>query len=279
MFANTAEDTADQAGCWRAALQLGFAPRGPRTALVERRHQGPLTVLRPFYPEGGVCHVYPIHPPGGVVGGDSLQIGVTVAAGGQALLTTPGAGKFYRSAGAVARQRVVLQVEAGASLEWLPQEAIFYDGAAVDCELEIQLQAEAAFIGWEIAVLGRPAAGERFVNGGVSLACRVYRQSQPLYLQRLWLDAAAVAAMAGLQGQPVCGEMLVYPADRRHLQLAQALCGEDAWRSATLLADLLVCRAIGDRADRLRQFFETVWAALRPELIGRPPCRPRIWAT
>src|SRR3569832_593156 len=110
---------------WHARLELGFEVCGGRSSLTSRRHHGPLRVQRPFYPEGaGVCHVYVLHPPGGVVGGDELLIDVAVEAGAHALITTPAAGKFYRSGGAVARQRQTLRVAEAAVLEWLPQPAL-----------------------------------------------------------------------------------------------------------------------------------------------------------
>ncbi len=104
---------------WRAELRLGFARSGERTVLAERRHVGPLQVQRPFYPEGGrFCHVYVLHPPGGVVGGDELRLDVDVAGHAHALVTTPAAGKFYRSRGPRALQLQILRVAPHASLEW-----------------------------------------------------------------------------------------------------------------------------------------------------------------
>lgn len=76
---------------------------------------------RPFYPEGeSVCHIAILHPPGGVVGGDQLRIEVALATAANALITTPAAGKFYRSAGPIADQVQALRVAPGATLEWLP---------------------------------------------------------------------------------------------------------------------------------------------------------------
>ena len=114
---------------WQASLRLGFAPRAARTALVHREQRGPLAVQRPFYPEGDTCHLYLLHPPGGVVGGDRLDIEARTTGEAHALVTTPGATKFYLSAGHTAHQTQRLRVGAGGALEWLPQENIFFPGA------------------------------------------------------------------------------------------------------------------------------------------------------
>ncbi|MBM4202088.1 MAG: urease accessory protein UreD, partial [Gammaproteobacteria bacterium] len=141
---------------WNAELELRFAPGHGKTVIAHRRHVGPLLVQRPFYPEGPVCHVYLLHPPGGVVAGDTLGIDVDAANGSAGLVTTPAAGKFYRSASGLARQSVSLRVADGASLEWLPQETIVYQGARVRSRITIELEAGARFVGWDVVALGRP---------------------------------------------------------------------------------------------------------------------------
>src|SRR5262245_64528023 len=96
---------------WRAELALEFERRAGRSVLARRRHDGPLVVQKPLYPEGGeVCHTIVVHPPGGIAGGDDLSISAAVAEGAAALLTTPGAAKWYRSAGPWAAQRVLFDV-------------------------------------------------------------------------------------------------------------------------------------------------------------------------
>ena len=110
---------------WLARLELELDVRAGRT-ILQRKHQvGPLTVQRPFYPEGNVCHLYLLHPPGGVVGGDRLEIELIVASGAHALVTTPGAAKFYRSAGKAEIAQQCLKVAEGGLLEWFPRGTIF----------------------------------------------------------------------------------------------------------------------------------------------------------
>ena len=110
---------------WQATLALGFERRGAKTVLATRRHEGPLVVQKPLYPEGdAVCHAIVVHPPAGIAGGDELELEARADEGAHALLTTPGAGKWYRSGGPWARQDMVLEAGKDACLEWLPQETI-----------------------------------------------------------------------------------------------------------------------------------------------------------
>src|SRR5437764_7229888 len=105
---------------WNASLQLDYSREGARS-VARFAHDGPLRILQSLYPEGdAVCHNVLVHPPGGLVGGDTLDVRVTVADGSHGLITTPGASRFYRSDGAQALQDVQLRLAAGARLEWLP---------------------------------------------------------------------------------------------------------------------------------------------------------------
>ncbi|MGZ5077407.1 MAG: urease accessory protein UreD [Methylobacter sp.] len=264
---------------WQAKLELGFEQKHDKTLLAHRRHQGPLSVQRPFYPEGEVCHVYILHPPGGIVGGDRLSLDINSGQHSHALITTPAAGKFYRSNGELAVQTVSIIVKEGAALEWLPQETIIYQGARLKSTVNVKLAAGARFIGWEILSLGRPASGEGFDEGLADLSWQVYRENQPLFLERLHLDAKAFAARWGLQGFSSCGTLFASPANAESLAAVQQLIGDTKGQGVTLIDDLLVCRAIDIRSDRLRGFFEQVWAIVRPDSIQRKACAPRIWAT
>ncbi|MGB0867443.1 MAG: urease accessory protein UreD, partial [Granulosicoccaceae bacterium] len=126
------DQAASNVAGWRAELALRFRRLEQRTVL-KHSHAGPLRVQRPFYPEGEVCHVYLVHPPAGVVGGDDLQVRIDASAKSAALVTTPGATQFYRSAGdrATVAQQIALT---GARLDWLPQENIYFDGAMVEVD-------------------------------------------------------------------------------------------------------------------------------------------------
>lgn len=268
---------------WQARLSLGFEARAARTVLAHRRHLGPLVVQKPFYPEGEVCHVYLLHPPGGVVGGDELQLEVDVSAGARALITTPAAAKFYRSAGPLAIQRQRLRVASGAALEWLPQETIFFDGCEVDTTTQVELEAGASFVGWEMLCLGRPAAAERFETGRCRQRFELWREGRPLLIERALLEGGSELLQAawGLGAQPVTATMVAAPAGRQELDAVRAAVMSDghALFSATLMDEVLVCRFLGAQAQGARRCFSAAWSAIRPALLGRSASAPRIWNT
>ena len=264
---------------WKAQLELEFAKQGEKTLLVKRKQFGPLTVQRPFYPEGGVCHVYVLHPPGGIVGGDQLHFSIHAQENAHALITTPAAGKFYRSSGEQATQQVNINVDNHAMLEWLPQETIIYDGANVSSTVNIALAPQARFIGWEILSLGRPASGEGFDCGVAQMNWRIYCQHRPLFLERLQLDAHAFSARWGLSGLSACGTLFATPVSAKSLEAVRDLIGDTAGRGVTQIDDMLICRAIDSRSDKLRNFFEQVWKIVREDTLERTMCSPRIWAT
>lgn len=268
---------------WRARLALKFAARDARSTLVSRCHYGPLRVQRPFYPEGEeVCHAYILHPPGGVVGGDELVIDVTVAAGAHALLTTPAAGKFYRSDAATAQQAQTLRVAENAALEWLPQENILFDGARATLRTHVELSNRARFIGWEIVCLGRRGAGEGFERGALRQQLEIRRDGAPLFIECGCYDqtTAVLAAPWGLAGQAVSGSLLCVCEDAGLIELVRAAASPHGGSfSVTQLDGVMVCRYLGDHADEARQCFEHAWGILRPRVFNRPACAPRVWAT
>lgn len=281
-------------GGWEAALDLGFAQENGATRLARRSHRGPLVVQRPFLPEGpAVCHVYVLHPPGGLVGGDDLTIDVEVDAGAHALVTTPAASKVYRTTGAVARQVQRLRVAGGATLEWLPQEAIIYDGARAALETRVDLAPGARFIGIDAVCFGLPAGRAPFERGSCRQAFELHRGGRPLLIERGHYDAGSdvMRARWGLGGASVLAFMVAAPApaeaeaDAVRALAAAALGGDGDGdgdiAAATIVGDgdALVVRYFGRSAERARVFLHDAWRLLRPALLGRAAVPPRVWAT
>ena len=278
----------DSASTWHAELHLGFARSGERTVLRENRHRGPLRVQKALYPEGdAVCQAIVLHPPSGIAGGDHLAISAGVGAGAHAQLTTPGAGKWYRSGGAEASQHMAFKLDEGAMLEWLPQETIVFDGARARMENRVALASDSRYIGWDILCLGRAAAGERFEKGRFDLFFRVDRENRPIWLERGGFDGndAMLSSPAGWAGATVCGTLLCsfpeLPQQAASLLEAcrQIIPVDSANHGLSALPGILVARYLGDSSETARLWFAELWAILRPACCGRPAVTPRIWNT
>ncbi|WP_436269808.1 urease accessory protein UreD [Pseudoduganella sp. LjRoot289] len=273
---------------WQASLALGFADDAGTTRLVERRHSGPLRVQKPLYPEGGaVCHAIVVHPPGGVVGGDQLALSATVGGRARAFLTTPGAAKWYKANGKVSRQSVRLDAGAGASIEWMPQETIFFDGAHVELEQDIALAADASYLGCEILCMGRRASGETFRAGRVAQRTRIRRGGKLLWWEQGALTPDGIASPLGLDGRSVCATLIAAGAPLPAAVLADIRNdvgrssggGDGSGFGATQMKGLLVVRHLGDDSEAAREIMLAVWRKLRPHLLGRAAFDPRSWRT
>ena len=268
---------------WTAALDLQFERAKDRSIVSRCRHNGPLRVQKPFYPEDGVCHVYLLHPPGGVVGGDELSVSVSAGKGSAALITTPGATRVYRSAGPLSTIKYQLNVEADASLEWLPQDSILYGGSRLSQEMEVRVASGSRFCGWDITSMGRPASGDHYTTGEFDQGFRLFVDSLPVLMERQRWQAGqeVLEASWGLSGHTVLGTFYGFPADddilsHLRLRLEDISVGEMA---VTLVDDVLVVRALADDAVALRQVFADIWLSVREMINGFPPGSPRIWAT
>lgn len=274
---------------WLGHLNLHYTLDGQRTVALDRHH-GPLRVLQRLYPEGdAVCHHVLVHPPGGLVGGDVLDIEATLDRGTHALITTPGATRFYRSAGPVALQRTRARLEPGARLEWLPLEAIAYPQCLAENRLQFDLAPGAEMIGWDLLALGLPATGEPWDRG---------RYTQHLELPDVWREHAVIDAgdhrlldsPLGWAGRRVLGTLwfaggAALPADRRTalLDSARAAIGHSplaATAGATAPhARTVVLRVLADRVEPAMQLLVAVRSAWRAAAWQLDPHAPRIWRT
>ncbi len=273
---------------WHARLALDYRAEHQRT-VARYRHDGPLRILQSLYPEGdAICHNVLVHPPGGLVGGDTLDIDVTAAAGSHGLITTPGATRFYRSDGELALQRTQLRLEAGARIEWLPLEAICYSGCRAENRLRMELAPGAELLGWDVTALGLPGAGKPFDRGSL----QQHLEAPGVWLERGRIEAAdkrLLQSPLGLAGHRCIASLFFVsgsPQTRarrdallaiaRDLAAAHAL---DASAGATSPhPEIVVLRVLAPVVEPAMQLLRQVWLAWRAELWQLPASSPRIWA-
>jgi urease accessory protein len=267
---------------WKASLSLEFAFENQKTTLSRNVHDGPLVVQKPLYPEGSeVCHAIVVHPPGGIAGGDELSLNVRTDKNASALLTTPGAAKWYRSAGAWAKQNALFDVKG--ALEWLPQETIVFDGALAETAYDVNLGADAGLIGWDIVCLGRTGSGERFARGSFRSSIRIRREDSLLWLERGRIDGGGrlLDSPAGLAGSPVFGTLFAsfLNFDKKILEELREQKPTLGAGAVTRLPGILLARYLGGSSEAARRYFIALWRILRPALMGREANEPRIWRT
>lgn len=275
---------------WHAHLNLHYTYDGT-TTVAHDRHEGPLRVLQRLYPEGlGVCHHVLVHPPGGIVGGDTLRLDAQLDAGSHALITTPGATRFYRSAGDVAEQQVHARVANGARLEWLPLETIAYSACRAHNDLSFDLAPGAEMIGWDVLALGLPAAGQNFERGSF-----VQQMQLPgVWLERGRVDAADLRLLdspLGWAGRRVLATMWfgagsALAAPRRDALLDVARGAIDAHDTLSQHAGvtapndrMVVLRVLADRVEPAMQLLAAVWADWRGAAWNLTATSPRVWRT
>jgi urease accessory protein len=186
----------------RGRLNLAFGRRGVVTALMELRQEGCLKARFPRGEPGAPPEAVILNTAGGITGGDDLALNFRCTRASRAVITTQTAERFYRatadSAPATISTRIT--VDEGATLEWLPQEAILFDGCRVHRSLCIDLAADARFLGIETLLFGRAAMGELLHDAAFRdrIAIRVGGRLVFQDMLRLEGDLAALMARAAI---------------------------------------------------------------------------------
>jgi urease accessory protein len=215
-----------------------------------------------------------INTAGGIAGGDRFDLDIAAGAQARLSVTSAAAEKVYRSLGPDAQIRIRLAAGAAASLAWLPQETILFDGARLDRAIDIDLAADARLIFAEALVLGRTGMGEAVEHGALADRWRVRRGGALVYAETVRLDGAIAAKLgeaAVANGGAALATVLIVPGDAEVLGRLRALedlrgeVGTSAWNG---LAVARLCAADG---AALRHDLVAVLAALRG------PSLPRLW--
>jgi urease accessory protein len=274
---------------WHATLELAYEVSQGKTG-VHFQHQGPLRVLKSLYPEGDkVCHNVLVHPPGGLVGGDTLEINIHVKTQAHALVTTPGATRFYRSLGEPATQAVHAQLEEGARLEWLPLEALAYDQCQAQNRAIFDLASGAELMGWDITALGLPMAQLPFERGTFSQHIEV----PGVWLEQGRIDATDLRLMNGPLGLAghrcmatlffVSGRTITRDRRERALDAVRTLMDAHPLRmTAGATApnpQVLVVRVLSPLVEPAMDLLKTMRACWRESLWDMQTSNPRVWRT
>jgi len=263
-------------------------PRAEGTLVVAFRARCGMTVLDTLHQAGCLKARFPrqaarewaevvtLNSSGGIAAGDRLSGRFSVACGASVTITTQAAERFYRARvgenPAAVENRI--EIERGAAVEWLPQETIFFDGAAISRSLRVELATGAEFLGVEMLVFGRALMGEVVHQLRLRDRLHITRDGRPLLhdVVRIEGDAAALLSRLGIAAGMGAVATLLYiatDAGARLEALREAL--QDAEAGASVDGDLLVARILAPSGAGLRRAVENALFALR-----RRPL-PRVW--
>jgi urease accessory protein len=266
------------------SAEIRFEHRDGGTRLARLFHHDPLRVLFPNPRSGDLALGTLVTTSGGLVGGDRLDIALSVGPAAAAMVTTQAAEKVYRSNGPDVHVTTDLIVADDAWMEWLPQEAILFDGARLRRATSLDVTGSGRAMAGELLVFGRIAHGERFTRGLARDAWEVRRDGRLLWADARHLDGdiAEILDHPGCFGGASAYGTILYaaPDAARHLNGARTLleCTAPGVRAAATSFDgLLVIRWIGDPAHHLRQAYARFWSAFRSQVAGLPARLPRLW--
>lgn len=288
---------------WHGTLDIDYRltdDSEPRT-VGHALHSGPLRILRSLYPEGPrICHQVLVHPPGGIAGGDRLALALRLAEGSRALITTPGATRFYRSAADEAEQTLTAHVADGGRLEWLPLETLLHDGVRARNRLRFVLAAGAEMIGWDCLALGLPASKLVFERGRFEQRIEVDRADEtPVWIERGLIDfdpaeaqrtrrrlasplgwggAGVLMTLWFASGQPIDDARRESLVDAARASLAGADDGP-RWACTAPNPQTVVARGLASRVEPLMRVATQVWAAWRRTAWQLEASAPRVWRT
>lgn len=279
---------------WKAELSTVFeSPRPGATVLGHRQSVGPLALQKILYPEGPlIAHAFILHPPSGIAGGDAISIAAHVMPQAHALISTPGAARWYKANGRLAEQQVRITVENDGCLEWLPSENIFFTQADARLSMHLHLAPRSRFIGWELMQFGLQSSlssahhdwheARVGVHAAVSIGDGLDWREAGVFTPD---NVQRSSTLQGTGGFPVQGTLWAYN--------ASSLIDEekDAWPLAAKFSDavrsgftqmpsgLVVFRVLAVETALARDALVQAWQLLRPWAVGRPATALRIWAT
>jgi urease accessory protein len=254
-------------------VALSVKSVGGKTRRDEVHEAGSLRVRCPGAPAQELEAVI-INTGGGIAGGDRFGLEITAGQGTRLVVTTAAAEKVYRTLGPESLIDVKLDVAAGATLAWLPQETILFDRARLTRSFEVDLAPDARLFLAEAIVFGRTGMGEVVEEGALFDRWRVRRAGMLIYAEGVRLDGAIaqrLAETAVAKGGIAVATVLIVPGNDDTVQAVCALqdqftgeVGASAWNG---IAAVRLCAADG---AALRHDLVHVMTAVRGEL-------PRIW--
>jgi len=258
----------------QGAGRIAVGADGERTRLARLYQDGCAKIRLPTDHAASTLEAVLINSAGGLTGGDWMSWRVDVAAGAALTLSTQACEKVYRARDGRAEVAVTLNAEAGARIDWLPQETILFDGGALARTLTADLAEGARLLAVEAVILGRTAMAETVRVGELRDRWRVRREGRLVFADDLSFggDMSSLTALAPVLGGAAAFASLLLIAEdaARFLEPLRAVVGVSGGASA--FEGKLFGRIVAKDGLALRRILMPAIAVLR----GGEPC-PRVW--
>jgi urease accessory protein len=237
--------------------------------ITQRKHVHESGGLRVHFPGARARELQAvlINTAGGVAGGDRFDLEIAAADKARLAVSSAAAEKVYRSLGPKARINIKLSAGTEASLAWLPQETILFDGARLERTIDIELAANAQLVFAEAVVFGRTGMGEAVAQGFVFDRWRVRRGGTLVFAESVRLDGAIAEKLgetAVANGGGAIATILIIPGSAETIEPLRAPnppfrgeVGTSAWNG------IAVARLCAPEGAALRYDLTTLLAALR----------------
>lgn len=274
-------------------MEQAVTPRPQRAngrGRLEAKYLDGKTRLATFFQEGcakirmpesfdGRMEAVLINSSGGLTGGDRLGWEFTAGAGTHVTLTTQACEKIYKASSDTAEVTTRITVQEGATLHWLPQEAIVFDQASLTRRLDVDLHETSEFLGLEAILLGRKAMSESVNFGMVRDRWRIRKGGKLIHAEELALSGPVKeisAEKAVLDGKVAFATLLyIGPKAESHVSTVRALMeGQDehGFAGTSLWNDKLIARFMSSDGFSLRKLLVPVISALRDGASV-----PKVW--
>lgn len=248
--------------------------RDARSVLADLHQSGSAKILFPrtFTDD---LHAVLLNTAGGITGGDRFSYAATATAGAALTVTTQACERGYRAQpGSTGTLHTDLSLGSAATLHWLPQETILFDGAALDRRLSVEMAADATLLAVEPIIFGRTAMGEVVHDLRLTDHWRVRRDGELVYADALRMigDFNAIASRPGtLNGAgAMASVLLVSPTAESSLSALRQLLPVDAGASL-IRPGVLTARILAKDGFLLRRALIPILEYLR----GAP--LPQVW--
>lgn len=241
----------------RGRARLTAAVAGGRTRLHALYQDGCAKIRLPKVHGSTALEAVLLNTAGGLTGGDRVETEIVAGPEARVTVTSQACERVYRSPGGEAGVATRLALAADASVDWLPQETILFDGGRIARTLDIDMAVGARLLAVEPVLFGRVASGEVLGHGLFRDSWRVRRGGRLAFADETRVDGPMDEIIAGpgvLGGCRAAATVLLVAADAEALlEPVRALLAETSIAAgASTLDGLLLCRLAAPDAMALR---------------------------